>query len=135
MLTNKLSIKTIVGKIDKKSLTEENQDLCMIFGYAREIFTGQHGTFGDYTGFKGAFQGINLKTSERFQAGKLFLPDMASNLLEGELASGNEVEFAFNIGVKADESSSVGYSYTVTPLIKPDKSDPLLQLEAKFSKI
>jgi len=77
-----------------------------------------------------------LLTGEESVSAKLFLPDVASDLIEGTLAEEgiSVVEFGFDILVTPNEDSAVGYIFEANSLMEPKESDPLTVLGNKISK-
>lgn len=135
-LVNKISVKTVVGKIDKeiKEIKEETP-IMRVIGIATKA-TPKNTNFGVSVEFKGRFKATNIKTGKEFVSGKMFLPRLAENLLEGEFVGGdtaNEVKFGFTITVKPSDNT-IGYEYGVQPLLKPTENDPLALLEATIKK-
>lgn len=130
-IISKISTKTIFGTVNAKTPSDEgvvkaNGALYRVFGMASDVKHGES-QYGPYTEFRGQFRALNLHTGEEYQAGKCFLPVVASNLLEGILTSVDAAQFAFDIGVK-EADTQIGYEYTVTPLIAADEADPLTAL-------
>jgi hypothetical protein len=128
ILKPKLSTKVIVGKVEKP---EEETHLYNVYGIANSVITGES-TFGAWVAFKGDFRAVD-SDGNTYQAGKVFLPVVASNLLEAAVNSGDGigVEFAFAISV-APADNAVGYEYNVTPLIEAAETSPLLMLENRL---
>lgn len=134
-LLSKLSLKEVYGAVKIKELHAGKTpvNLMRVIGLASGVKTGQS-TFGDWLAFTGNFKAINLETNEEFRAGKCFLPNIASNLIEGALQNAEgDVQFAFDVGVKPvlDRQNKESYEYTVTPLIEAADNDPLTELENK----
>ena len=153
-IAKKLSMKGLVGNvaahIPMKEITEEKGGktitkevvangqsvmLASIIGIARGLRTGES-TYGPWTALTGEFVAVPLvgdKTGEQYRTGQLFLPDVALNLVTPfiEGAGNSGVEFAFNVGITADENSNTGYEYTAEFLTEPEKNDPLSALVAK----
>lgn len=132
-LIKKLSVKTVVGNVKKMVASEaitKPTAVMRMFGVATRTQTGE-GDNGPYVAFIGQFKAINLLDGTEYTSGKAFLPDVASDLLEGALASegANGAEFAFDILVVPDESSAPGYVYQAESLIKPSEDDTLARLE------
>lgn len=149
-ILKKISIKHVVGNVkgflkDKKDekgnvlvhALEEGQEkaICQVFGVATGYKTGESDN-GPWTALLGSFKAINAETGDIFRAGQCFLPDVAMDLVLPELEKDDvdSVDFAFVINIVADESSSVGYFYTASPLLTPSGSDPLAALEARMTK-
>lgn len=136
-LLKKLSVKAIVGAIVAPPVGEM-KELAVIIGFARDSEI-KNTSFGDSTGFMGDFKGINVETGEEFRAGKLYLPDVAENLLANALASTDGmVEFGFKvsiIGVKGRNEGETGkYEYRCEPLMKAAENDPLDALESRIKQ-
>lgn len=131
-LLAKISYKTVCGKVNRRELPEDKSPLHVmrIMGQATKTVTGNT-DFGAFVGFMGNFEATNVRTGEIFRSGKCFLPPVATNLLEGAVAGANgaPVMFAFDIGVKEDDESSVGYVYTATPILDAGEADPIEQMK------
>jgi hypothetical protein len=63
-----------------------------------------------------------------FSSSECLLPNFISGSIAEALKNSSEVEFALQIGVKADATSVTGYQYTVKPLIDAKPSEKLLAL-------
>lgn len=127
-LLKKLSVATVYGEIAKDSeVVVESLPIMRVFGIASGIVTGQS-SFGDWLAFSGDFGGINLITGEAFRAPKAFIPQPAQGLLEAALTKSDNVEFAFEIGVKPSKKGSMGYEYTVRPIKEATDSDAFAAL-------
>lgn len=111
---------------------------CRIVGQATGMKSGTS-KLGDYVKFSGLFQASNYLTPEiDYRSSKLILPQVASGTLEGMLgsalaeikgpegASGAAVVFAFELTVKGDATSAVGYVFGMRSLVKG--KDPLEKL-------
>lgn len=137
-LLKKLSVKTVCGDMKKwarenflaEDSTLETQDVLRVIGIANKLETGE-GDNGAWVAFKGSFKCVNLMTGEECRGGKLFLPDVASDLIETALSDENNdsVEFGFDISIMKNEKSAVGYEYSATPLLEAKEADPLAALE------
>lgn len=134
-LLGKISFKTVCGKINRRKLPEDGtaMHVMRILGVANKIVTG-NGDNGAFVGFLGSFEATNVETGEVFRSGKLFLPNVASNLLEAAVANngGANVEFAFDIGVKEDDTSAVGYVYTASPIMEASENDPIALMKTRL---
>lgn len=136
-LVKKLSMKIIVGNVkvlirEKEIL--DGQNIVRIYGVASAIQTGESDN-GPWVAFKGQFKATNLLTGEVSASGKCFMPDVAGDLIEGAVANGGNVEFAFDIGIKFDDDSATGYVYTATPLMKAATDDAMNRLESNLPKL
>lgn len=117
--------------------------LCVIFGSADGIKTGEDNNGRVWSALTGTFEGVNLKTNERFRSGKLFLPGGIHETVENAVKtlqedSGSSVKFGLELrSVKA--SNPIGYSYQAVPLVQVSQEDPLAELrtaiEAKGVKL
>ena len=137
-MIGKITVKQVVG--DKAHLrsvaTEKATPIMRAAGIARGFEPGE-GDNGPWIRFKGSFKAINVATGEEFISGKLFLPEVATdalvNMLSGEDV--DSVEFGFDINLQKDDSSAVGYVYSVTPLIEPSQDNPMDRLMGSLPKL
>lgn len=119
------------GEKIKKSVVID-QDLMRVAGIITE--TKEKSTdYGVSTCFIGTIRGLNLLTGETFDGGELYLPETAQIFLNNHIKGLGEnfvsIQFAFDIGVKANLKSTVGYEFTVKPLVEDvAKNDPLANL-------
>lgn len=132
-LKKKISVKTVYGKPDPEMIPENGALPCVrMVGGINKMRTGE-GNFGPWVAFKGQFIAVNLQTGESFKGSELFLPDVASDLIESAVieADGNTVNIAFDIeaihGRDADD-----YQYVVKPHMEVEESDPLLMLASSL---
>lgn len=85
--------------------------------------------FGPWECLIGAFEGINLTTGEVSRSGVVFLPQFAVDSIVGQFGGDVErVKFAFEVGVKFDNTTPTKYTYMVTPLLEPEENDPLSEM-------
>ncbi len=137
-LIKKLSAKIIMGEtaINQRLIIESGRkelDLFRVAGIAVDSKTGES-NFGQWVALIGKFQSLNLLTGEVMRAAKLFLPDVALEMIQGEMAAqgpeGRGIGFAFIIGVKLDEAanSAKGYVYYAKPVMAPAVDDPMEKL-------
>jgi hypothetical protein len=141
MLVLKLSSKIIMGgKIEKSWFDlykSDTLDLFRVYGFVDSVGHGE-GTYGDYTFFKGSFKANLLLLIQGIKdtvmmSNKLFLPDIASGMLEAaHMAviaenSMGRTQFGFTIGIKKTDNN-VGYEYYAKALCAEDNS--LAALEA-----
>lgn len=134
-LFKKISVKTICGK-PKAPEPGKVKWLMEVFGVASGIKKGETDK-GPWYAFTGAFQAMNMDTGQIARSGVLFLPDVAGNLLLGELdrEENKAVEFAFRIGVRGDEDSVTGYVYVAEPLMPVAENDPIELLSRKIKAL
>jgi len=136
-LVNKLSVKSAIGKIAVKEIPESGiLPLMRLFGVAGKKLSTGNSTYGEWTAFNGQFRAINLRTGEIVESGKLFVPEVAENMLVAALAAEGveSVEFGFDIGVERAETT-IGYQYTVTTLQDAKQADPLAALAKQFDAV
>ena len=135
-LQKKISIAKVFGKVNAATLAkaEEGKIVVMrVFGTASGVKTGVS-DYGDWSALSGMFRAINPVTGETFDSGVCFLPDVALDLIVGQLNSGAaSVDFAFDVLAALDESSAVGYSYRAVPIIQQE-NNPISRLEALISE-
>lgn len=117
-----------------------------VIGIADGFEVGES-SMGEWTAFDGTFQASTLATDkpEIFRSKKLFLPDIARDMLVDALqgVEGGKVEFALEIGIRRvvkknaqGEETGAGYEYTVEPLVEIDTaSDPLAGLLSKVGTL
>lgn len=146
-LVKKITVKTCVGNIRaiaKDMADGDERVLLRVLGLVSDTKVGET-EMGSYTRFIGpcqAFQvGADGEITEEFRSGAAILPDVASDSIADALAHMQAqnpdatLEFAFDIGIKADESSTVGYVYTCAPLAEMGEADPLAALRSNLPKL
>lgn len=133
----KLSVKKVCGRpeFEKGSANGTEISLMQVFGQA----TGTKGgtsDYGDWECLLGSFEATNMETGETFRAAQLFMPDVAHEPIAQavKLASNGIVDFAVEIVAVKDAESSVGYVYSMKPLIQAEESDPIRILREKAQK-
>jgi hypothetical protein len=145
-LVSKLSLKTIVGKPDLKSLWARDESGQLVHANGIDLFNvggSVTGTktgltnFGEFTAFLGQFGAIRISDGMVYRSPQMFLPSIAEAFVKPtvEAAEGQPVEFAFIIGIKPmkkpDDSES--YEYTVKPIAAPETVDPLAGMMNKLA--
>ena len=134
-IISKISIKTVWGsKPDAPRKGEpDTQWLMQVVGQANSFGTGSTDK-GEWTKLIGAFQAINLETGEAYRSGTCFLPNVALDLVMGQLkmAETKAVSFGFKIGIVRDESSATNYVYVADPIYEVMEHDPLAPLLEKM---
>ena len=128
-ILSKITMKAIVGDI-KATLGDAAQiDLVKVYGVCTGSFV-KPTTYGDSVGLKGEFKALNVATNEEFIAGVAYLPKSLTDLIANQISDEvTKVQFAFIVGAKAAPKSSVGYEFTVKPLLKVEKNDTLALIE------
>ena len=137
-LVKKLSAKSMCGDIKKRVHSGDLKDgkIYRVWGLAAKIETGTS-DHGEWLCFVGRFEAINIETGEHKASTKLFLPDVAQDLLvapvEGLKDGETGIEFGFDIAIRVDESAATGYVYEASPLDEPNTNDPMAKLANKYS--
>lgn len=117
--------KEILGDSAKKRLA-------LVAGITNQATVGTS-NYGDFIKLLGNFQANNLVNGEIIRTSAVILPDVAANLIYGQLQKGAEaVEFAFFIGIKESDTPT-GYEYYAEPAIEAAESDPLAALLQKVN--
>ena len=132
----KLSVKTVCGRpeFEKGSADGTEIKLMQIFGQATGV-KGGTSTYGDWECLLGNFEATNLENNDTFRAAQLFMPDVAHEpIAQAVKLSNGAVDFAVEIVAVKDSESSVGYLYSMRPLIEAGESDPLKVLREKAQK-
>jgi hypothetical protein len=83
--------------------------------------------------FSGQFIGINEMTGQEFVAGKLYMPDVAADILAGMITRDTEMlEFGFSITAKpSTRPGGTGYEFSAASFVKA-ATNPLDALKAKI---
>ena len=136
-MERKLTTKSIMGEKVNANILQgaDSKQLYVIGGIARSTFSGST-DFGPYIGFKGEFI-AKRSDGEVFRAPKAFLPEPLQGMIEDQLAQVGEtedgkpakrqVEFMAIIGIEKD-ASTIGFKYTVEPVLAAQESDALAGL-------
>lgn len=140
-IVNKITMKTVMGAPIRKFVIENDSvDLVQMMGVAKKKEIHKH-TFGDKTEeswcIYGEVKAINLQTREQFYSpSRCFLPPLAGDLLAAQMDSTdqNNVKWAFVIGVKYADTT-VGYEYTIKPLLKPAENNALDNIEKEIQAL
>lgn len=134
----KISVKTVCGKQTLEMIVEKKAyPLMQVYGHAQRVKEGTT-DFGSYQKLLGQFEAVNLATGQVFQSPQCIMPEPANGMVAGQLLGDNpaeQVSFALEIGIKRDESSSVGYTYTTKQLVKAQDADPLADLRGKVKAL
>lgn len=137
----KLSVATVFGKIKLSELmAAPNQTLKImrVIGMATGTKSGTT-SYGEYSALQGQFRAIHPTTGETFDAGTLFLPDIALVPIKAALAGGAQgVEFAIDVSavyVAEKEGFKAGgspYEYTFENLLPMGGDDVLARMQSKL---
>ena len=136
-ILKKISVKTVFGAINvRETAVGVEKPVMRVVGNITGAKTGES-QYGPWLALKGSFLAVNLETGEEFRSSQCFLPESATDLAFNALQQDGvkSVDIAFDIGVKGTPpgKGQIGYEYTVTPLIAPAKSDPILSLMERIS--
>lgn len=132
-IVKKLTVGKLVGKFVRDLPDNGTLELGQVVGLVRGTKSGTS-NFGDWTALTGDFvfaPSHGPEKGKQFRSGTLFVPDVVLDLVTPiamGLDRGGAVEIAFSIGAKADDKSTVGYTYTANFLRDPAENDPLLSL-------
>ena len=115
--------------------------ICRIVGQTTNMKAGDT-KMGDYVKFIGLFSATNYVDGQEYRSGNLILPNVCSGTLEGLLGSAQAnsekdsvaaVVFGYEILVKADAQSAVGYVFSMASLVQGE--DPLAKMLAELPPI
>jgi hypothetical protein len=136
-IVRKLSMKLLAGDVIDAPREGEGDEngvvwLANIAGMAVDTKVGES-QYGPYKALVGQFVAeapSRDKPGEmiRFRTGTLYLPDVALDLVAPAVeqsAKGENVQFAFRIGIQRDTTSATNYVYVAESLIEPEASDPM----------
>lgn len=105
--------------------------LYRVFGIANSAVPDST-KYGEFFRIYGQFKAINLETGEEFGSMQVIFPGALEKMIAGQLGQGTTgLQFGFEIGVKADETSQVGYSYAASSLLAA--GDALAALEEQIN--
>lgn len=133
----KLSTKTIVGNIrditSQFKKDKEGLDLYILGGIATGFSTGSS-NYGDWVKIQGDFRCYNLLNGDKYKAPTCFVQEPVQGYLLNALSNANEVEFTVKVRVMRDDSSPVGYTYILTPVLDAEQTNRLKQVSAKMDE-
>lgn len=141
-LLKKMSVKEVGcdAKVARDSMYKgEPVPLCVIYGRATGIKTGENRTTGDpFSKLIGNFEAVCMQkdpndsnkypTNQVFQSGALFLPGGLQDMVEGALGDNAAVDFAFEILSVVDPTTTIGYKYVGRNLKPPAVTDDMQYL-------
>lgn len=133
-LLKRMGPKQIVGDLLDQDEVPATQELYTIIGLCNGLKVGES-TYGPWTSFTGTFEAVRADNRQRYQSGRVFLPEPVSSMTAAQLMDaqnhdkGATVAFAFAIGRKKAKTP-VGYEFTCKPLVKLAANDPLASLRA-----
>jgi hypothetical protein len=135
-ISNKLALGKLYGKEQIKKLALEGKGksvfLARVVGLASKIDTGES-NYGEWKALLGEFI-LQDNKGEDHISGKLFLPDVAMNLVIGSMSNPEEkVEVGFDIFV-CQADSPVGYEYQAQFVVEPKTTNPVFSLLDKANK-
>lgn len=137
-LQKKISVAKVFGKVNAVTVAKAENEVLAIgrfFGSASGTKTGVS-DFGEWTALTGQFRAISAETGETFDSGVCFLPDVALDLILGQLNSGARVvDFAFDITAVLDKTVQIGYSYRAAPILEMNTDSSIARIEAQLEKM
>ena len=137
-LQKKLSVTRLVGKMTIKRVLEhpEQKVPCgRFYGTASGTKTGIT-DFGEWTALTGQFRAVHPETGEISDSGVCFLPDVALEMVTGQLAAGAVgVDFAFDLVAVPDDASTSGFGYRAIPVFEMAEDNPIMRMEAKMQAL
>lgn len=110
---------------------QDGQFIARVIGVLREVETIET-AYGAAKRFRGEFRATNAD-GEEFASPVLFLPEPAQSILSEAIAGNVSVQFAFDVSLKLNSNSPLGYEYSVKPLINSAPSDPLASIMAQIA--
>jgi hypothetical protein len=132
----KLSIKTVIGNVRELLRTIEKDkggiDLYVLGGVATGFSTGT-GNYGDWTKIQGDFLCTNLITGEVYKAPATFVQEPVQGFLLNALSTHGDVEFMVRVRLMRDDSSPVGYTYILTPVLNAEQTDKLKNVRNRMA--
>lgn len=136
-LQKKISVAKCFGKVTAARVAKAGNTLFLgrVFGSASGTKTGVT-DFGEWIALTGQFRAIAKETGECFDSAVCFLPDVAQDLVIGQLNAGAKaVDFAFDISAVADESVPIGFTYRAAPVLQMEEDSPIARIEAKMKAL
>lgn len=137
-LQSKISLKSIGAQPKAGSLAEgETKKLAVFYGRCVGYITGES-SFGEFTKFRGSFEAVNVETGETYRSANILMPDVITDLLRDALDNRADdsaaLEFGIELGAKY-ATTSRGYEYTVSPVVKLVESDELGHLRGEIQRV
>lgn len=133
----KLSTKDIVGDVKKivREIDEDKDgvDLYLLGGVATGFSSGV-GSYGEWFKIQGDFLCVNLMTGKRFKAPSCFIQEPVQGYLLNALSNATEVEFTVKVRVMRDDSTAIGYTYILTPILNAEQTDKLEKVRARMNE-
>lgn len=128
----KITVKNVCGKIEPPKQKGKSVPVMRLFGLVTH-YDIRESQYGPSPRFKGQFEALSLldKSAKPLRSGTLYVPEVVSDMILAAFPDGEirTVQFAVEIGVKADDST-IGYQYEVRPLIHHEDTDPLANVRA-----
>jgi hypothetical protein len=138
-IQKKLSIKT-VNPVKRSMIPAVNGEVRWLVRCVARVVGYKTGEsdFGGWTALLGMHKWTNLDSGEEFRSSKAFFPDVITDPIIGQIAGQDQplVEFIVKIGIRAMESSPVGYEYVAEEVLPvTGGGDPLAALEQKAAQL
>lgn len=149
-LLKKMSAKSIIGNVKELArltfLTDGKLDpakdkpliMFQLIGVAKGTKTGET-DYGRWVSFEGQFKATGLIPDENgavesYHSNRAFLPDPAQSMLESALEHSDEIELAFQVGIKYADNA-YGYEYVVKPIFEPKETDAIAAIEQRMQAL
>ena len=137
-LQKKISVAKVFGKVNAATIAKAENEVLAIGRFLGSASGTKNGIsdFGEWTALTGQFRAISAATGETFDSGVCFLPDVALDLVLGELNGGaTAVDFAFDITAVLDKTVQIGYSYRAAPILEMNADSSIARIEAQLAKM
>lgn len=108
--------------------------ICRIWGVAKRLKPGSSDN-GAYVKFLGDFRALDVQTGSLYRSSVCILPKFMEESMAGAMGSGDNVkpaQFGSEIAIKYDAKAATKYVFVETPLLEPEESDEMRQLEGKI---
>jgi hypothetical protein len=134
IIITKMSVK---GINCKPTGTNPATPLCVMYGRATDVKTGENKDGTIWSALTGSFEAVNLQTGDIYKSGKLFLPggihetveSAVRGLKQAEKEGSTSVAVEFALEIRSIEAKNpIGYSYqavNLRPARATDELDPL----------
>lgn len=151
-LLKKMSSKSVTGDVGSvsaqnfydgkgKVLDDKLEPLYLyrVVGVAKGYKTGEHPTNGIWVSFAGIFKATSYLADsdgvlEEFRSSTLFLHEPVVSMLVDALETSDEVEIAFDVGIKPC-ATPIGYEYTYKTVFEPTESNAILAIESRIASL
>lgn len=122
-LSKKKLSAALIGDVKKmvaKGELTSGQGLYRAIGVVEGIRTG-NSSFGDWVGFTGDFEMINMLNGEIYRGSQFFPDNTTTETIKNKMVSigaGETIEIALECAIDIDDKYPTGYAYVVRPIIE-----------------